>query len=137
MSIENQLKQLIIEKYGSVRAFTKIINVPYSTIDSMLKRGLEGTAVATVLIVCLALQIDIEGLLNDQIIPKNITNDTALSEIPKAPFCLSETEDRLIALHRELNCEGQEKLLDYADDLVTSGKYIKSDPAKLDKTEGA
>ena len=30
---------------------------------------------------------------------------------------------RLMELYNELNREGQEKLLDYADDLVTSGKY--------------
>ncbi len=35
-------------------------------------------------------------------------------------------EEQIISLYRELNTEGQEKLLDYADDLVASGKYIKS-----------
>ena len=55
----------------------------------------------------------------------------------KAPLYLSEAEEQLIALHRELNQEGQEKLLDYADDLVASGKYIKSDPDELGKTQGA
>ena len=49
----------------------------------------------------------------------------------------SEEELRLISLYRELNLEGQEKLLDYADDLVSSGKYIKSDSDKLGKTQGA
>lgn len=42
-------------------------------------------------------------------------------------------EDHIIALYRKLNHEGQEKLIDYADDLVASGKYIKSDPAGLGK----
>ena len=32
-----------------------------------------------------------------------------------------------------LNDEGQEKLIDYADDLVTSGKYIKSHSPVMDK----
>ena len=31
----------------------------------------------------------------------------------------------------QLNDQGQEKVLEYADDLVSSGKYIKSDPAGL------
>ena len=126
-----------MEKYGSVRAFTKTINVPYSTIDSMLKRGLDGTGVATVLLVCLSLQIDIEGLLNGQIVPKRIADDAAPAIMQIAPSCLSETEDQLIAFHRELNSEGQEKLLDYADDLVSSGKYIKSDLNKLGKAKNA
>lgn len=42
-------------------------------------------------------------------------------------------EDHMIALYRELNHEGREKLIDYADDLVASGKYIKSDPDNLGK----
>lgn len=46
-------------------------------------------------------------------------------------------EDHMIELYRVLNCEGQEKLLDYADDLVASGKYIKSDPDKLGKAKNA
>ena len=44
---------------------------------------------------------------------------------------LIPSETQLLALHRQLNEEGQEKLLSYADDLVSSGKYIKSDPLGL------
>lgn len=40
-------------------------------------------------------------------------------------------EAELLALHRQLNDEGQGRLLEYADDLVSSGKYIKSDPLGL------
>ena len=42
-------------------------------------------------------------------------------------------ESKLINLYRELNEEGQEKLVDYADDMVRSGKYIKSDEVIVDK----
>ncbi len=38
---------------------------------------------------------------------------------------LSHIESSLIAAFRSLNEEGQGKLIDYADDLVQSGKYIK------------
>lgn len=40
-------------------------------------------------------------------------------------------EARLLDLHRQLNEEGQVRLHDYADDLVSSGKYIKTDPSHL------
>lgn len=36
-------------------------------------------------------------------------------------------EPGLIYQFRSLNSDGQEKLLDYADDLVQSGKYVKKD----------
>lgn len=70
MRIEDQPKDMILEKYKSVRAFTMALDMPYSTIDSMLKRGIDGASVVTVLKVCMALDIDIEGLLNDKIVPK-------------------------------------------------------------------
>lgn len=50
---------------------------------------------------------------------------------------LSDAELCLVALYRKLNQEGQEKLLDLADDLVSSKKYIKSDKSKLGKAKGA
>ncbi|MCI9222635.1 MAG: hypothetical protein HFF22_04605 [Oscillospiraceae bacterium] len=36
-----------------------------------------------------------------------------------------------------LNQEGKEKLVDTADDMVHSGKYIKSDPVQLGKAKDA
>lgn len=51
---------------------------------------------------------------------------------PDDPYLtFPQDEQRLLDLYRALNEEGKEKLVDYADDLVTSGKYIKSDPAGL------
>lgn len=38
-------------------------------------------------------------------------------------------QSSLLASFYQLNEEGQEKLVEYADDLVSSGKYIKSDPS--------
>ena len=35
-----------------------------------------------------------------------------------------------------LNQEGQERLVETSDDMVSSGKYIKSDPAGLGKAKG-
>lgn len=54
----------------------------------MLKRGIGGTGVATVLLVCLALQIDIEELLEDRVTPKR----TTLTETQKAPLYSSEAK---------------------------------------------
>lgn len=44
---------------------------------------------------------------------------------------LTETERRLLDFFAVLNAEGREKLLDYADDLACSGKYIQADKAKM------
>lgn len=44
---------------------------------------------------------------------------------------LPKPEQQLLLSYRNLNEEGQTKLIDYADDLVSSGKYIKSDSSEL------
>lgn len=48
-----------------------------------------------------------------------------------SPKLITPAEARLLDLHRQLNEEGQVRLHDYADDLVSSGKYIKTDPSHL------
>lgn len=45
---------------------------------------------------------------------------------------LSDEENRLLDSFRKLNHEGQEKLLDYGNDLIETGKYKKSDKNELD-----
>lgn len=62
--------------------------------------------------------------------------NTSFGFPPKAKASLSTAEavpgeEQLMSLYRDLNDEGREKLVDYADDLVSSGKYIKSNPDKL------
>lgn len=46
---------------------------------------------------------------------------------------LTEAERKLIDGFRSLNEEGQEKIIDYVDDLLQSGKYIKMHPSVMDK----
>lgn len=48
---------------------------------------------------------------------------------------LPKPEQQLLLSYRNLNEEGQTKLIDYADDLVSSGKYIKSNPSELVKKQ--
>jgi len=45
------------------------------------------------------------------------------------------SEMRLLQNYRELNEEGQEKLEDYSIDLVSSGRYIKSNTLGMDSKE--
>ena len=66
--------------------------------------------------------ISIDELKNEQIKEKALPE----KEEPNA------ATKRLMELYNELNIEGQEKLLDYADDLVTSGKYKKDGKIQLD-----
>ena len=48
---------------------------------------------------------------------------------------LDQSQHALISLYDQLNEEGREKLLDYAADLVSTGRYIKSNqPVVVEKT---
>lgn len=62
MSAEEQLKQEILSKYKSIRAFTTAINIPYSTLDSVFKRGITNAGVSTMIRVFDALDLDIESV---------------------------------------------------------------------------
>lgn len=42
------------------------------------------------------------------------------------PIAISPGEDQLLSLYRNLNAEGQEKLLGYATDLAATGNYKKN-----------
>lgn len=47
----------------------------------------------------------------------------------KRSIPVSDSQElRLLDTFRQLNPEGQDKVVSYADDLLSSGKYIKSDP---------
>ena len=48
-----------------------------------------------------------------------------------------ELPPALLEAWAALNNEGREKLIDYAEDLAASGRYIKNRPAGLDQEGGA
>ena len=56
-------------------------------------------------------------------VPKKLTDISSLS----SSTTLSASEQRILDDFRQLNGEGQDKLMDYADDLVSLGRYKKHD----------
>lgn len=66
MSREQVLMDLIKLKYRSVRNFSIQSGIPNSTLSSMFKKGIGGTAMDTVLKVCSLLECDIYSLTNQQ-----------------------------------------------------------------------
>ena len=59
------------------------------------------------------------------------TSGDFLLDIETEENAPSGMDEALIHLFHQLNEEGQEKLLDYADDLVQSEKYIKNNEGQL------
>ena len=69
MTIEDQIKELIFEKYGNMFAFSYAIGIPNSTLATMLKRGLKNSSVSNVLRICKALGISADEIAKDKIVP--------------------------------------------------------------------
>ncbi|MGU7998715.1 XRE family transcriptional regulator [Streptococcus suis] len=92
---EQNLRELIERRYGSVRQFSLKIDMPASTINSILNRGILNSNVDNVLRICTALGIkpDIFSVLLDN----NI-------EQPK-----------ILEIYNQLEPTRQEKVLDYAE----------------------
>ena len=47
--IETKIREMIIEKYGSLKKFCEIIEMPWSTLDSILKRGIANSNITNVM----------------------------------------------------------------------------------------
>lgn len=56
------IETLIYQKGYNIKSFSEYINVPYTTILTMLKRGIGGTAVDTIIKVCEALGVSVDAL---------------------------------------------------------------------------
>lgn len=77
MRIEDQLRDIIKQKYSSIRQFTIAINEPYSTIDSILKRGVMTASISTMLKICEHLNIDLDALQQGVIKPRTPSSFSA------------------------------------------------------------
>lgn len=83
--IEDSIRELIIEKYGSMRQFSIEIDVPNTTIDSILKRGVYNSNVDNVIKICKGLDISVDKLIDENIVIKNgeiQTEENSVAMIP-------------------------------------------------------
>ena len=62
MNREQMLRNLILDKYTSLRQFSIEADIPYSTLMTLLSRGVGGASFDLVMSICSKLEID----------PKNI-----------------------------------------------------------------
>ena len=69
MTVDERLKELIIEKYGTMKEFTDHIGIPNSTFANILRRGVQNANVVTIIKICQALNISTDALAEGKIIP--------------------------------------------------------------------
>lgn len=78
--IENKLKDIIVSRYGSVKQFSEKINVPNSTVDTILKRGIAKANVLNVIKMCNELGFSVDSLKD------NILQPTEIEKISREEF---------------------------------------------------
>ena len=90
--LEANIKSLIIERYGSLKKFSETIDMPWTTLDSILKRGMANSNITNVLKITRELGLDAEKIVDGEIIFSDEQEPTTLA----AHFDGSEyTEDEL------------------------------------------
>lgn len=83
MTVEERLKELIIEKYGTMKDFTDYIGIPNSTFANILRRGVKNANVVTIIKICQALGISTDDLAEGKIVPigRKIVSPTKVEDI--------------------------------------------------------
>ena len=67
MTTEEKLKNFILKRYHSVREFTIQHNIPYTTMDSIFRRGIGNSSVTNIIKICKALNISADALADGEI----------------------------------------------------------------------
>ena len=65
--LDSNLKALIIQEYGSLKKFTEIIDMPWTTLNSILNRGVANSNITNVLKITRELGLDAEKLVDGEI----------------------------------------------------------------------
>ena len=128
MSREEFLRTIIEDRYGSLRAFTKNIGMPYTTLVSILKRGIGNTSVDNILKICKHLGIPPESLYEDDVFFHDKSNITLIRNITQLStenkklvldyinFLKNSTHTDLeIKSYYKLNSSNKAKVKEYSD----------------------
>nr|DAW53113.1 MAG TPA: Repressor protein CI [Caudoviricetes sp.] len=106
---EQQLRELIELKYGSVRQMALKIDMPASTINSILNRGILKSNVDNIFKICSALDIRPESLAEGMDFHKQ-----------------NEDSSDIVVIYNQLDEERQENVVDYATALLNEQVSMKT-----------
>ena len=96
MTIEEKLKNMILEQYSSIREFTIKIDMAYSTLNSILTRGISNATLSNILKICDALHISADALADGRIEYINRQNRQDATDIADI---LANTKKQLLTDH--------------------------------------
>ncbi|MDV5976214.1 XRE family transcriptional regulator [Streptococcus canis] len=113
---EEDLKQLILSRYSSVKSFAEDNDMPYSTVRSILERGIMNANVENAIKICSAL-----GIRPEIFSPLLDTN---------------KENPRILTVYNQLKQSRQEKVLNFANEqLEEQNKVVSMFDKKFEETE--
>ena len=121
--IEQELKDLIIERYGTISKFAENVDIAWTTLDGVLKRGVNKANITSLIKICNGLNIDCESLYYGRILPKQ----TLLTQNP-----LNELELNHIKKYRQLDTYGKKAVEQLTD---TEYARVKEQTAQAEERE--
>ncbi len=113
---ENRIKEIIINRYGSLKKFCEIINMPWTTLDSILKRGFANSNITNVMKISHELKVDTESLASGKIVDCIERMETKKSESPK-----------IIQYYDMLNDIGKHVATERVKELAEVPRYVQED----------
>ena len=107
MNIEDNLKEIIEAKFGNVKTFAEKIDLPYTTVRSILQRGVMNAKVENVIKIADGLNMKAEDLMS-------LDNTQSISTI-----------------YNQLDQKRQAKVYNFADRQLREQKYGVADAGKI------
>ena len=117
MTIEEQLKELILKRYHSIREFTTTIDIPYTTVDSIFRRGIGNSSVTNVIKICKALKISADALADGKIESVKPYTPRAINERFEVKEILENTKD-ILTHSGELTLDGEPISKDNVESII-------------------
>lgn len=114
MTTEEKLKLLILNRYKSVREFTQEVDIPYTTMDSIFRRGVSNSSVSNIVKICKKLGISADELSEGRITPVNLEPKKEYTEVLE----IIDTTKRLLVCSLTLNGKAADK--ETIDNLITA-----------------
>ena len=117
--IENELRKLIIKRYGSLKSFSDITKIPYTTLASIFQRGISNAKVTNITKITDELDIDTNQLVSGKIVP--IYHSEPSNDKQKEILGLGDTFDTIAA-----HFDGDEYTENELEEIRQFAEFVKS-----------
>ncbi len=101
--IETKLKEIIIERYGSLKKFASVANISYPTLDSIFKRGLNKCSSTNLVKICSELNISARQLILENVIVPYAPTDEIVKSNEYQKYLVDKAQ--LVVMRRKVILE--------------------------------